>query len=317
MTFIENALVGIFARNKLSILIYHRVLPDGDIGFGDPSISQFSLQMRALRKHFNVLTLREAAEALTKNSLPPRAAVVTFDDGYEDNYSRAIPILQENGLKATFFIATDYLDGGIMWNDRISYSVLNSSYNKIDLKHLDLGVVELGGREQKLEVVKQLLGKTKHLEADQRMAASISIADVAQGAIPDDLMMSSQQVKQMRAAGMEIGGHTKSHPILSRISDATAQEEISGGKAFLENLLQEEITSFAYPNGKPKQDYDNRHALMVKDAGFQCAVSTSWGVSEPGSDIYQLPRFTPWDKTPWKYKLRLYRNLYNTSYQTA
>jgi len=309
---LERSVFNLIGKNKLSILIYHRVLADGEFGFGDPTESEFRQQMGNLQKHFNVLTLREAVTALSTRTLPSRAAVVTFDDGYRDNYSRALPILKSHGLRATFFIATDYLDGGTMWNDKITYSVLNSPLDRIDLSRFGLGAVSLDSPQQRLNIVRQLLSNVKHLDMQDREVAADLIVDDAKGVIPDNLMMTSDELKAMAHADMEIGGHTRSHPILGKIDDESAIKEIQGGKQDIEQILGNEITSFAYPNGKPSQDYFKRHSDIVKNAGFKCAVSTAWGVSNVQTDLYQLPRFTPWDKTPVKFRLRLYKNLFNT-----
>ncbi len=109
----------------------------------------------------------------------------------------------------------------------------------------------------------------------------------------------------MYEAGMEIGGHTVNHPILTSVDKATARREIFENKEFLEGLIGGPIHSFAYPNGKPGQDYSSEHVALVKEAGYSRAVSTAWGRANRQSDTFQLPRFTPWDQKPWKFMLRL------------
>jgi peptidoglycan/xylan/chitin deacetylase (PgdA/CDA1 family) len=105
-------------RPVLSILIYHRVLPVPDpLRAGEPDATRFDQQMRYLARHFSVLPLREAFRRLRAGTLPRRACCITFDDGYADNLTVALPILEKYGLPATIFIATGYLDGGRMFND--------------------------------------------------------------------------------------------------------------------------------------------------------------------------------------------------------
>ena len=127
-------------------------------------------------------------------------------------------------------------------------------------------------------------------------------------------MMSSDQVRRLHAAGMTIGGHTVSHPILSRLDAARARREIGEGKAQLEAITGERIEVFAYPSGRPVRDYAAEHVDMVRACGFRSAVSTAWGVASGGSDPWQLPRFTPWDRGRSRYGLRLAHNLLRTRY---
>ena len=121
--------------------------------------------------------------------------------------------------------------------------------------------------------------------------------------------MASAQVRQLHDAGMEIGGHTLTHPILASIDDAAARTEIAEGKAKLEAIIDTPLRLFAYPNGKPGKDYLSAHVKMIKDAGFEAAVSTAWGAARQDSDMFQLPRFTPWDQSEWRYVLRMVRNM--------
>jgi peptidoglycan/xylan/chitin deacetylase (PgdA/CDA1 family) len=122
-------------------------------------------------------------------------------------------------------------------------------------------------------------------------------------------MMSVEQVRGLRDAGMQIGGHTVTHPILARLDDATAQREIGEGKRTLEAWLGEEVPLFAYPNGRPGDDFEPKHARMAQAAGFKAAVTTAWGVARRGTDAYSIPRYTPWARQRWKFSLQLARNL--------
>jgi len=143
----------------------------------------------------------------------------------------------------------------------------------------------------------------------ERDAAVQRVAEICGAQLPTNLMMTSAQLRELRAAGMLIGGHTCSHPILTQIDDVSAREQICGGKQRLESILGEPVTLFAYPNGKPQQDYGARHADMVRAAGFSAAVTTAPGMARWDADTFQLPRFTPWDRTPLRFGLRLARNM--------
>ncbi|MEA3642872.1 MAG: polysaccharide deacetylase family protein [Lamprobacter sp.] len=297
-------------RGRLSILIYHRVLakPDPMLS-GTLDAQGFRWQMQTVKQMFNVIGLADAVKGLAQHSLPPRAACITFDDGYRDNLEVAVPILQELDMSATFFVATGYLDGGIMFNDRVLESLRRMPEGELDLEELALGRETIRHDQDRQRIAEEIIIKIKHLEPARRDEVTQVIAERSQSPLPKDLMMTSEQVKRLSAAGMTIGGHTQTHPILSRISDQQAQDEIAGGREDLEALLRQPVRLFAYPNGKPGQDYNKRHVAMVRAAGFDAAVSTAWGVSTARSDPYQLARFTPWDQTPTGFAARLSQNL--------
>jgi peptidoglycan/xylan/chitin deacetylase (PgdA/CDA1 family) len=299
------------ARAKLSILIFHRVLPEQDTIFpGEMFARRFDDVCRSLSNWFNVLPLDRAITHLVAGSLPPRAACITFDDGYADNLNVAVPILRRHGLEATFFVATGFLDGGRMWNDSIIESIRQCANPTVDVESLDLGLRELATRTnlEKQLAIAALIDKIKYRKTDDRLQIVDRLARLTQVALPSYLMMTSEEVKAIRRAGMQIGAHTISHPILTRSTDEEAAREIAGGKTMLENLIQEPVNMFAYPNGKPERDYAVKHVQMVREAGFLAAVSTAPGVSISATDLFQLPRFTPWDTGIYKFGLRLLMN---------
>ncbi|MFP4161200.1 MAG: polysaccharide deacetylase family protein, partial [Ectothiorhodospira sp.] len=296
---------------RLSILIYHRVLPEPDpLQPGDPDAATFRWQLQLVSEWFHVLPLAEAVQRLHNGTLPPRAACITFDDGYADNHDVALPILQEQALPATFFVATAFLNGGMMFNDRILEAIRRMPSGEVDLGDIGLGTRRIDGLDERKALIKEVIQSVKYLESGEREAKVARLAAQCPQALPDDLMMTTAQLKALAAAGMEIGGHTHTHPILARLTDDQARAEILQGKERLESILGHRVRLFAYPNGKPGSDYLPEHAAMVRECGFEAAVSTAWGVSTRETDPYQLARFTPWDDTPARFGLRLVRNLF-------
>lgn len=304
--------------SRLSILIFHRVLAKPDPIFpGEPDARRFDEILSWVGRWFQVLPLDEAASRLSAGTLPARALAITFDDGYADNAQVALPILQRHGMVATFFVATSFLDGGRMWNDTVIEAVRGCSLEKLDLSDLGFGTYSLASPDERRHAIESLLGQIKYRELGPRNQAVEAIARQISMALPDDLMMSSDQIRQLRHAGMQIGAHTCSHPILASLSDAQAMAEIVDGKDQLEEIIGEAVTLFAYPNGKPGRDYLAKHAAMAEAAGFAAAVSTAPGVSSLKTDPFQLPRFTPWDRQPLKFGVRMLANLLSAKPQTA
>ncbi|MEP6997744.1 MAG: polysaccharide deacetylase family protein [Betaproteobacteria bacterium] len=299
-------------RARLSILLYHRVLAHADpLNNWDPTAAEFESQLRALSGFFTVLPLGEAVERLRSRDLPAGAACVTFDDGYRDNVDVALPILRRHRVPATFFIATSYLNGGRMWNDTIVESVRACGMSELDLRRWSMEVLPLSTPEWRRKAIAHILSALKHLPGGRRETTAAEIEAMVGAPLPRDLMMRDDDVRALRAAGMEIGAHTATHPILTRVSPADARREIDESREYLARILDESVPLFAYPNGKPGQDYAAEHVRMVRDAGFSAAVSTSWGVATQESDVLQLPRFTPWDRHPVKFALRLLLNRRN------
>lgn len=297
------------SRGRLSILIFHRVLPHTDVLFPDvPTAETFERQMRWIRDWFHVLPLADAVERLYAGTIPSRALAVTFDDGYADNEELAAPILQRLGLSATFFVSTGFLGGECMWNDRVIESIRACRRERIDLRPHGLQEFALSSPALRRQAIETILKAIKHHEPSQRRATTDAIVAAAGQPELPRLMMRPDQVRSLRAMGMDVGGHTVTHPILTRLDAEGARREIAGGKRELESILGEPIALFAYPNGVPVQDYASEHVALARDCGFKAAVSTAWGAGSMRSDRFQLPRFTPWDRTRLRYGLRLLAN---------
>jgi len=305
-------LLNTAGKQRLSILIYHRVVAAPDpMRPGEPTAGEFDWQMRLLREHFHPLPLLEAAQRLHSGDLPERAVCVTFDDGYADNEQYAMPVLRRHGVPATVFVSTGFLNGGRMFNDTVIETVRACADEILDLRGEGLDAYAVGTPEQRLRAVERLLADIKRREPGERSALVERLGGAAPAPLPDDLMMTDEQVRNLLRNGVDVGAHTVHHPILTSVTDDVAREEIAASKACLEDLLQGEVGAFAYPNGKPGEDYAARHRDMVVAAGFRAAVSTHWGVGTRDSDCFQLPRFTPWDRSPLRFGLRLLYNYRN------
>ena len=296
-------------NGKLSILIFHRVLPLPDPLLPDePDVARYDQIMLWIRNWFNVLPLDEAVTRLKSGTLPARAAAITFDDGYADNLLHAAPILKKHELPATFFIATGFLDGGIMWNDRVIEAVRNANCTSISAKPLGLDTLAISTSAEKLAALNCLLPAIKHLPPEKRHDMVDLVVDACGADLPSDLMLTKDQLVELRDIGMGIGAHTVSHPILTRLKSDAAQSEIGDSRDYLKSILRQHIPLFAYPNGKFSADYGVEHTRIARSLGFSAALTTTPGVSRSGTDPFQLPRFTPWDRSRLKFGCRLLDN---------
>jgi len=297
---------------RLLVLIYHRVLPGVDpIAPREMTAEVFRWQMELLRRHAEPLTLADALGRLAAGRLPRRAVCVTFDDGYADNEQIALPILREFDVPATFFVATGFLDGGRMWNDTLIEAVRRLPAGRHDLSAIGAGVIEVDGDASRLLATRSLINLLKHLEPGVRLGRVQSVERLCPSDLPDDMMMTSAQVRALYAAGMEIGAHTVSHPILRSLTPDNAAAELRDSRARLESLTGARVRYFAYPNGRPGSDYDEQHVALARECGFEAAFSTRRGACSRASDLWQLPRFTPWDRSPARWISRLVLELRN------
>lgn len=304
---------------RLSILIFHRVLPAPDLLFpGEVDVSRFGRLMACVSRAFNVLALTEAVALLKSDKLPARALAITFDDGYADNHELALPVLKRYGLRATFFVSTGFLDGGIMWNDQVIECVRQASTTSLDASHLGLGRLPLHSLGEKRDAIARVLPRLKYMTlAGRRDAISQLLDSAGNPQLPRTLMMRRTQVRELHEAGMQLGAHTVNHPILATLSDEEARREIIDGRREIELISGAPVETLAYPNGRPGKDYDHRHVAMAKQLGFQAAVSTSVGVARRGDDVFQLPRFTPWHRTVPRWMFSLAASQRRTRFELA
>lgn len=294
----------------LSILIYHRVLATPDpMRPGEIDLARFERQMAFIARHFEVLPLIDAAAALRANRLRRRTCCVTFDDGYADNLTVALPVLERYSIAATVFVATDFLDGGRMFNDTVIDTIGACERDSLDLSADGLGRFELRDLYQRRAAVDAILGKAKYLEPAQRkQLVDVLVRAAGVDSPSTGLMLSSAQLRELDSRGVEIGGHTAGHTILTTLKEEDAWRQIEGGKKRLEEILGKSLRTFAYPNGKPGVDYLSVHAEMLAEMGWSVAVTTAHGVATSDTDPYQLPRFTPWAHRLGAFAAQLVRN---------
>lgn len=273
------------------VFIFHRVVAERDpLMRLLPTVAEFRQQLDRIRAAFRVIPL---ADSLDRQPDGNPTASITFDDGYRDNHDLVLPLLQELGLHATFFIATAFTDGDLMWNDWLTETARQHASGELDLSRFDLGKTSLTENlDQRRSVLGPLRHQLKYLPAAQRTAVVAHLRSLVPA--PPRLMMNADELRAMHNAGMGIGGHTHDHHVLATLSTAEARWQIQHNRAILTDLLGTAPTLFAYPNGKPTADYRNEHVNLVRDAGYRAAWTTESGAWNGHSDVYQIPRFSPW-----------------------
>ncbi|MFK7965002.1 MAG: polysaccharide deacetylase family protein [Burkholderiaceae bacterium] len=299
------------SRARLTTFIFHRVLdePD-DLLTGEPDRQHFGALLDWISEQYQVLDPVQACERLVASSLPERAAVITFDDGYADNYQNALPLLSERRLKACFFVATGFTAGGAMFNDRVIGAIGGTSVSSAHFPWLVGEPLSLEGPVQKRQAVGRVLGAIKARPLDERDQCVEALVTSLGADAKQALMMTEEQIRGLAKAGMTVGGHTRHHPILKAISPEDSVIEIEQGRQDLTDMLGDAPVLFAYPNGAPGRDFDTSHMQIVSKAGYQFAFSTHKGAATSMTDRFAIPRFTPWDRTRGAFSVRAVLNTF-------
>src|SRR5215213_544831 len=287
---------GLWAKS-LTVVNYHRIDDPYRNGFDSfkPNVSatpeDFERHMDYLAKWFHIVSLKDIVQWLDGLAdLPPYAALITFDDGYLDNYISAFPILRRYNSPALIFLATAHIgtDAPFYW-DMAAYCFAHTRSDHLIFP--DGRVKHWSSREQLDKVSKAWIESMKALPQAEKQTHVRRLPELLNVSIPDgffrNLMMSWDQVREMQKGGIEFGAHTMHHPILTRISLNQVREEVTESKARIEAELGEPVLGFAYPNGQ-SSDLSDSIEKIVADSGIRAAFTLLNGPS-PLGEVKQNP----------------------------
>ena len=294
---LRPGLIGRFHRGQLTILMYHGIV-DRPLIIPDSCmvhVDAFRSQMRHLSRNFKVVSLTDAVRLIHENSIKEPTVVITFDDGYQNNFDLALPILEEESLPATIFLATLFVDS----DTTIWTGLLQNAFSKSDLPNFEWRekTFQLATPEQRLASLKTVKSMLKDNPQDSLFDEVHSIVEMLGNgrsiALDDDSpyrMLDSKSLSQLVKSDLiDICAHTHSHYVLSRIPASTQKQEILQSLDIIEQHSGERCTTFAYPNGT-KADYD-RHCLeILREAGIDAAVTTEPGTCHADSPPLELER---------------------------
>ncbi len=288
-------------RPRLVVINYHRIgyfdKTPFDPGVFSASQDILSDQVRHLKKNYDLVTPEDAIDIIAgKAPLRSTAILITFDDGYLDNYELALPVLQTHDAKAIFFLVTAYLDDPHQapWWDAIAWLVRRCAGRTLSLTYpseFEVAVDEANINTAIAEVLQHFKGP--EVDGERFLTELEREVGASRRDISEDcrLFMNWEEAAQMRDAGMTIGLHTHTHRILSQI-DAVAQRwELSECRARLSDRLGEPGRFFAYPVGS-REAFTETTKRLVEEVGFDAAFSFYGGVNKPNEiDPYDVRRF--------------------------
>jgi peptidoglycan/xylan/chitin deacetylase (PgdA/CDA1 family) len=232
---------------------YHRIgFVDGsyDAGIWDASPPTFERQVQLLKREFDVIAPADLETA--RRTVGGRYVMLTFDDGYRDTFTEAFPVLKAHGLPATFFITTGFLDtGGIAWWDEIAWIIHATERSELRVGPWIEQPLSLKppGRQAAMKTLIKLCMSLPHEVQHTFLDTLADAADTGRHRPGGGFWMTWDQIRQLRAAGMHIGGHSVSHPLLARLPPDDQHREITGCQARLEDELGEPMRYFSYPFG--------------------------------------------------------------------
>ena len=279
----------------IRILAYHRII---DLKTGFPfdedlvsaSREEFDRQLHFVKANFTVVPLGELDAARQQVKRRERLCVITFDDGFDDVYHNAFPLLKAHGLPATVFVTTDLVDRkDIIWFDWVVKMLKDNQGKLLALNNGQFSeVVEKATHRRMLDYLKTVPDRTR-IETIEAMERAFDCVQPADGH-PDSRMLTWQMLREMSRDGLEIGSHTCSHPLLKQLDHNNLTHELLDSKLSIERNLNVQCRSFAYPVGG-SSGFSRHLAEAVAEAGYLYACDYRGGVNDREKlDRYALRR---------------------------
>ncbi len=294
-----DALFRYVNRNKLLVVMYHGITLNtyNPLVWTHLPVCKFKKQLHFLKEHYSIVSLEQVEKALDGNTvLPPNAAMITFDDGYMNNYEVAFPVLQEMKIPATIFLTVGRIGSNRpLWFDELYLLLHSRGSDEIDVPFINEDVSDLfkSGRTWDAywftaEALKRCGVNTRENYLNQLRKA----------VIPDDsskyadfCLLGWDDVFKMRDSGLiSFGVHTASHRILTELARDEWEPEIKAPRIALEKLLGTPVRAFCFPNGRA-EDYNDELISYLKDCGYVCSFAAKSGLFDPeAEDQMQIKR---------------------------
>jgi peptidoglycan/xylan/chitin deacetylase (PgdA/CDA1 family) len=279
-----------FNRRAVRILMYHDFSSD---------TTGLKEQCEHIRRYYQPLSMKTIGESLEAGrTLPHNNVAITIDDGYRDFFLYAYPVFRDYQMNPTVCVISDFLDQKLWpWWNQIEWIFLHTAQKSVSLSFTE-GVTEnlvLETREQRLLAAKRTVDTLITVGNTERLKLMDLIPKILEVAVPTSppfkwSPLGWDEIRLMVRDGVEIAAHTKTHPILSRITDAgILREEIEGSKRRIEEEVDQPVLHFSYPNGK-LADFTKQTVEAVKRCGFRTALTSERGLNFSGADRFLLRR---------------------------
>jgi peptidoglycan/xylan/chitin deacetylase (PgdA/CDA1 family) len=288
-------------RTDVVFLMYHGVIRDDEELESTTIVreSEFRRQLKYLKENYECLSIDEALNNCNGRKKP--GVVVTFDDGYANNYTVALPLLDEFRIPAIVYVTTrNMCERTLLWSDRVWVAVKRSRVSEIDLTGISrsLKFYRLHGSgdewQYRVHLLTEDIKRAEPSKREQIVNAVIARLHAASGSsfeidIENTIFtpLTPLQLKELSSHPLiTIGAHSHCHNLLNQIPLAQAKESIIQSKKILKEIIGQKIKHFSYPNGNLTPEI----VQVLKDTGFMSAVTVPPGFFRPGNDQYRIPR---------------------------
>jgi len=288
-----------FLPSGVYVFNYHRI---GDVTKTEFDRAVFSCSVEALETHmvaiknnFEIITSKQLRKIVHETSvIKKRYAIITFDDGYYDNYSEAFPVLKKHDIPGVFFLPTDFIDSKkVPWWDEIAYLLRNSTGQSYSLPeqsaYFDLVESSIDTTIQKIIYQAKRIDGINILDVLADIRDKFPKAHKKLQTEDNALFMNWLQAKEMSENGMEIGSHTLSHQILSQLTLDQQKREITTSKEVIENNIGQEVFSIAYPVGR-YHCYTEESCQLSEEAGYIIGFNNEPGKNKTINNPYNINR---------------------------
>lgn len=271
-------------KNKAVILMYHGFTNKKARGIENldgkhVEVKKFEEQVKYLTKHYNIISLVEFVKL--KNNLPSNSAILTFDDGYYNNYRCAFPILKKYRIPATIFLSTGFVNtSGMMWTDKLEQAVNRTKNKEFQVED-----------RLKYSLLQDIKKNLKNIEQERLYSTLNNMLKGLKIRLNNKLWeyksLTWEQIKEMHKHNIDFGSHGDKHLILTKAKIETIEEDLKISNEKLKRNLKK-VDFFAYPNG----DYNDEVISILKKNGFAYALTTKYGFNDSRTDCFKLRRVT-------------------------
>ena len=287
--------------------LFHRVNPERELLWDPMPPELFEKCIAYISRKFKVVLLEDLLAAPRKYARQP-TATICFDDGYLDNFTHALPILEEYGCKASFYVATDCIDFNQMtWTHQLDYRFLNTNRDQVDIQFdflpSELHAKTLATRKDRIAYCKRLKPAIKNLPNFQRVQVCDHARDMLDDVQMPKLMMNWDQLAELIQLGHRVGSHSVSHPMLASIEDT---EELALELSVSAMRIEEKLGHFPKTISYPIGSFNDAVVEQAVVVGYQFGLAVQqrdfhW----PKDDVYRVPRVEVYNETWFKTWLRL------------
>ncbi|RBP25687.1 polysaccharide deacetylase [Marinobacter pelagius] len=278
------------SRHHPKILMYHRV--SDNINERALAVELFRKHINIIKKDFHPMTLRSLLEANENGAIPNNAVALTFDDGYSDFAEQAFPILRDAKVPATLFVTTGFVDRDIwLWPDQIRYAIDNTNKHVLNHPAFHEQFYVKSNPKRIWNIFADYCLKIQNDEKIDLIEELFSSLEVhfPEKAPKEYEAVSWDQIKRMVADGLDVGSHSNSHPILTKVHQDQLISELETSKKILEKKLGRTIDIFCYPNGQDS-DFDENIKSAIQSCGYKYAVC-AYPAKYPLQDKMNINRY--------------------------